>query len=186
MSEHLHSPKSSEKEHLDTSEQSKRNLELLQKAAKAEQDPKENIEKLQAEVNKEAVSAPEVTVGERQEDNATTPMGVHRKLKNDAYKQTMKRVQSRLHGPKKLMSRAIHQPVIEKISNVGAQTVARPSGILGGGFLALIGSTLLLFMAKRYGFPYNRSVFFLLFLGGFVIGLILEGLLKVLRKRTAH
>jgi len=45
--------------------------------------------------------------------------------------------------------------------------------LLGGGILALLGTSSYLYLAKHIGFTYNYSVFLILFFGGFILGLSL-------------
>ena len=75
---------------------------------------------------------------------------------------------------------------MESISNVGAQTIARPSGLLGGSIAAFAGSLTLYFLAKQYGFRYNYLMMFMLFVGGFAIGGIVELLGWKLFRKNRH
>jgi hypothetical protein len=88
-----------------------------------------------------------------------------------------------LSKPEQALSKLIHQPVVEKLSNVGAQTVGRPSGILGGGFAALVGGSLVLFISRQYGFEYNYLLFAALFIAGFALGILFELLFRLLKRR---
>jgi hypothetical protein len=185
MSEYLrHTPEQSA-ESLDVAQEQERNLERLREAAEhaPEQSP-EALAELQQNVEQQAVSGKEVTIGERESTgNSTRPSGVHQTLKNNAYAHTLSRVRSRLSLPERGFSKVMHQPVVESFSNTGAKTLARPSGVLGGGFLALIGSSYLLYAAKHYGYRYNFFVFFLLFVIGFAAGIILEGIVRLIRRK---
>lgn len=120
-------------------------------------------------------------------DEATTSelstAWTHQLLKKDAYKQVLRQAQSKLSKPKKAFSKVIHNKQVESISNVGAQTVARPSGILGGGIGAFSGSLLLFFLSRHYGFTYNYGVVLSLFVGGFFAGLIIEMIVRAIRKK---
>ncbi len=77
----------------------------------------------------------------------------------------------------------MHLPAIEAASEVGAKTVARPIGLLAGGLCAFFGSVLLLWAAKHYGFRYNYLFFFLVFIGGYFLGLLVEATIKLLGKK---
>lgn len=165
--------------------ESRNNLERLQKEAhKAESEP-QNVEKLHQKVEQHAISGKEVTVGEREVPKQQSAFGTQKELKADAYKRTLQRVRKDLSGPERKFSNVVHQPLIETMSNVAGKTVARPSGILGGGMVSLLGSGFLLYTAKQYGFRYNFLVFFLLFAGGFMLGLIAEMILRLFRRRKA-
>ena len=81
------------------------------------------------------------------------------------------------------MSRIIHQPAIDAASEATAKTIARPSGILGGGICAFAGSLFFLYFAKHDGFHYNYLLFLVFFIGGFAIGLLFEVLVWALYAR---
>ncbi len=83
-------------------------------------------------------------------------------------------VQNKLKPAEKSFSKLIHQPLVRRVSETASQTVSRPSGMLGGGVVAFLGSLLYLFLAHRIGFAYNYLLFLLFFAGGFVIGITLE------------
>lgn len=185
MSEQLRHSGEHGAETLDASVESQKNLERLQEAAKqAEKDPlQKHVESLAKSAEAQAISGKEFNVGDKQGESSGQSFGVQKQLKNDAYKRTIRKVQSRLRLPEKVLSRVIHQPAVDAVSNVTAKTVARPSGFLGGGLVAFVGSAVFLYMARQYGFTYNYAVVFMLFVGGFFLGLILELLVRVLFRR---
>lgn len=111
-------------------------------------------------------------------------IGPHHALKTESYASLLKQASTHLPTASEQFSKIIHQKNIEAISNIGAQTIARPSGLLGGGIGALIGSTTLLYTSKHYGFKYNYAFFLIIFLAGFLVGLALEAIIKLLRKRS--
>ena len=121
-------------------------------------------------------------VDDKPEDNR--PLFIDRTVKNLQLKQTMKQVRSQLPRTSRALSKVVHQPLVKAVSDTGAKTVTRPSGLLGGGFFAFIGSLAYLFMASHVGFRYNYTVFLLFFLGGFVLGLLLELVVRLVRPRT--
>jgi hypothetical protein len=59
-------------------------------------------------------------------------------------------------------------------SEAAGRTVSRPSGLLGGGLVAFLGTTGYLYLARHIGFTYNYLVFLLLLAGGFILGVSLE------------
>lgn len=179
--EHLHASPEHHSPHHNLEHESRDNLERLQKAAEqAESEPK-NVEHLQDKVEHHAISAKEITVGEHEESaSQQSPLGTQHELKADAYSRTLQKIRKDLSAPERVLSRVIHNPVIENLSNVSGKTVARPSGILGGGIVGILGSSAVLYMAKHYGFQYNFLVFFLLFVGGFALGILAEVLLRLL------
>lgn len=151
-----------------------------------EKQPLPDVETIREEVKHEAVSAKELSPDKTPENNVKESFLANRELKTEALRRTLQRTRKHLGGPNRALSKAVHQPVIDAISKVGANTIARPSGILAGSIIALLGSSYLLYTAKHYGFTYNYLVIFLLFGGGYAIGLILEliiyGCRKLLRR----
>lgn len=144
-----------------------------------EKDSRESIESIQKSIDQYAHSTKEITV----EEQETKPSGTYlsREVKQSAYKQTMKQMRRHLSSPERTFSRIIHQPIVDVVSENSAKTIARPSGILGGGITALLGGSALLYLAKHYGFQYNYLVFILLFVAGFALGLLLEIVFKTVR-----
>lgn len=144
---------------------------------------KEDIEKL----SREALNEANETKPVQAEDNETKQPHVsnHQALKKDAYKDLLQKTRQRL--PKKLrtFSKVVHNNTIDNLSNVSAYTVARPSGLLGGGIGAFVGSSLLLYFSRKYGFSYNFGAFAAFFVGGFVLGLIGEAILKILKPKKS-
>ncbi len=98
-------------------------------------------------------------------------------LKKDGFDRVIIRTRKQLPLTGRILSKVIHQPIIDFLSDAGENTIARPSGLLGGGVVSLLGSGVILYTAKNYGFRYNLLAFFLLFLAGFIIGLFIERLL---------
>ncbi len=180
--EHARSPEH-KSESVDALAEAQRNLDRIHKEAGKERHHGANIEQLQTKAEKQAFSREKITVGEK--ETTPSPVGVQRELKTTAYKQTIRRIQTKLRGSDKVLSHVMHQPVVEKLSNFGANTIARPSGILGGGVIALLGSSILLYLTKYYGFEYNLTVFFILFIVGFTAGIILESLVKLMRRKRS-
>lgn len=86
----------------------------------------------------------------------------------------IKHIQSKENFLERHLSQVIHNPVISRISEPASKTISRPSGMLGGGIVAFLGTFLYYFLARRIGFSYNYSLLVLLFVGGFILGLILE------------
>ncbi len=134
----------------------------------------EHLTHARQSIEQHAVSGKEVAPSGSENQAPQGPSHVNRELKSMSLKRTLTRTRKRLSTPEKLISQTIHQPIIEKISEAGSQTVARPSGILGGGIVAFLGSALSYFVAKRYGFEYNYTLLLCLFVGGFFLGMLIE------------
>lgn len=120
----------------------------------------------------------------KDEPTAGHDIATHHAIKRESYKSLLKHTQNKLPVLKRQFSKLIHQKQIETISNISGQTVARPSGLLGGGLGALAGSITLLYYSKYYGFRYNYAFFLITFLCGFLLGLFVEFLVRLLRRRA--
>lgn len=102
------------------------------------------------------------------------------------YKHTLKSLQRQLSPSSRAFSRVIHAPVVEKVSEVAAKTVFRPSVTMGASLTALLVGGLTFFTARSYGFPLSGSEFLFSLLIGGVIGIALEGAGKLLHRRNHH
>ena len=142
----------------------------------------EQLEHAKHEVAQQAKSKEQTKV-ESGTHHHEQPIYVNHELKSIALQRTLSRVRRHLSAPNRVLSKVIHQPAIQAASEAGAKTVARPSGLLFGSFTALLGSSLVLYMAKHYGFRYNYLLVFALFIAGFAVGLILEFGWWLIRRR---
>lgn len=185
MSEKLSTGGEKFAESIDTSAESQKSLEKLrEKAEAAENDPiQKHIESLSKSVEQQAISGKELNVGDKTTESSPQTFGGTKHLKADAYKRSLKNIRSSLSAPDKVMSKIVHQPAIDAVSNAAAKTVARPSVLLGGGIGAFTGSAALLYLSKHNGFTYNYTVVFILFIGGFFVGALVELLVKALFRR---
>ena len=112
-------------------------------------------------------------------DVAHMPAGSE--LKKATFQKEIKHIRRKLKKTEQLGSRVIHQPFVRNVSEVSAKTVTRPSGLLGGGITAFLGTSIYLYMSKHLGLKYNYAVFLLLLVGGFILGLIIEALYRMAR-----
>ena len=104
-------------------------------------------------------------------------------LKGVTLSNELRHIQRKLNPLDKLGSQFIHQKGISKVSEISANTIYRPSGLLGGGIIAFIGTLAYYFYAKHIGLTYNYLIALFLFVTGFFIGLILEFFFKLLESR---
>ncbi len=99
---------------------------------------------------------------------------VNSELKGVNLRHGLQQIQRQETTPQRALSHVIHQPVMRVLSETASKTISRPSGLLGGGLVAFLGSSGYVYLAKHSGSAYNYLVFLLLFAGGFVVGLLLE------------
>lgn len=147
------------------------------------EDKSSDIESLILSAKQEALSSSETHL-ENAHENSPTPSVIQKHHKKLAYKQTLRSVRRQLPATDKIFSHIIHQPVVEKLSDFSSKTIARPSGLLSAGILALAGNAILLYMSRHYGFKYNY-LFFVLFLSiGYLLGIIIEILIRNFNKKN--
>lgn len=99
------------------------------------------------------------------------------------YRHTMTTLQHRLKPASRAFSKVIHNPAVERTSEVVGSTIARPSVTVGATGGALIFSTTLYLYARYYGFTLKGSEIWIGLLVGGVIGLLLEFGLRLVRRR---
>lgn len=186
---HPHQPEQShtnpEALHDDPDSVQRENLNILKAAAHEAQkeSTNEDVSRLGHEAEDKAKLTNEVTVEDTAANNHHVVLGNQKEVKKQSYDHTMKQVQSKLPAAERGFSKLIHQPLVNSVSDAGGNTALRPSGILGGSICAFIGSVGLLYASKHYGFTYNYLVLFLFFAGGFLVGLLLEAVGRLLFRK---
>lgn len=166
-------------------------LAELNKQAKAEKDPsvtlQEALGRVQTAEQLSVAADPLETIQAAQEAAAAAPV---QKPSRDMIKLTQSRSIKQLQRQEKFtertLSKIIHQPAVRVVSEATGKTLSRPSGLLGGGITALIGTSAYLYLAKHLGFEYNYFIFLVLFAGGFVFGLVLELIVAVALRGKHH
>lgn len=193
MPNHEHEPKHERNEKQGTHEtaslreheQQERSRAEREQAAENQPDRRgEIVHEARKEAQEEALPAEKVVPTETVNDDEPV-LAVTHELRTEVWHRSMHTVRRHLSAPNRAFSKVIHQPVVDTVSRASAQTVARPSGLLGGSVFAFIGSTFFLIMAKHYGFTYNYLLFILFFVGGFAFGLVLELVLFAFRRKKA-
>lgn len=112
------------------------------------------------------------------------PTFIDRALKLHTLRRELQNIQRRESPAARTFSKVIHQPAVRAVSETAGKTVSRPSGLLGGGVLAFIGTSLYLYAARYYGFEYNYFVFLVLFAAGFGAGLLLEAFMRLIPSKA--
>lgn len=183
MSEHQpvhHERLPSQPEH---QEAAPRRREREHTAAETKSISVEEIDKLRSSIEQHARSSSETASRSTEQDAAPSPRLINRELKQLAYQRTLTRARKSLNPADRAVSKVVHLPGVEELSELGSQTVARPSGAFGGGLVALIGTGVLLWVSKHYGYRYNYLFFIFLFIGGFGLGLLAELGIRLIAKR---
>jgi hypothetical protein len=156
---------------------------LLDSAEKASHEYEHSIENIRDKIEDEAVSGKESSAGDNGRDSQSQHVPIiDRKVKQQTYQKTLHHVQRQLPKAQRAFSKFVHRPVVEAVSEASAKTVARPSGLFGGGLCALIGSFALVWISRHYGFYYNPFVFIALVIAGFALGVLIEWLWHAQKK----
>lgn len=90
----------------------------------------------------------------------------------------MKKVQSHLPPASRTLSKVVHNRVVESVSEVLEETVLRPSVLIGGAIVGLIGGSIFYIYARIAGFPLSGSEFLISLIAGALIGVVLEIIYK--------
>lgn len=102
-------------------------------------------------------------------------------VKTKAYYKIINRARGRLSPVEKVISRAIHQPIVDEVSDLASKTVGHSWGILGAGLLGLSGTFTYSVAGLYYGYSYNSSILLLFLGGGFILGVLMKVLFNLLR-----
>ncbi len=143
---------------------------------------REQLEKIAQSVEKQAVSGREYAKGEHEQPKQH-PLLVNKQLKDIAFSRTLTRIRKKLSVQSRIFSKVIHNPVVDKPSEIIGKTIIRPASMLSGAVFAFIGTSTLLWVTRHYGYRYNYLVAILLFIIGALIGVITEGLWRLIKKK---
>jgi hypothetical protein len=183
MSEHLHHPENKEQQipiELHDHYQEKEAKRLEAAAEKLKNQPEDHLEHIRKRAQEHAESAYKLKIiNEQSKRYQPAQSYVNREIKNMAYQRLLTRARKQLNPPQKLLSEIMHRQLVEDLSEATGKTVARPSGILGGGIVAFVGTALYYYLTKNYGYTYNYFIFVMLLICGFILGWSLEIILKL-------
>ncbi len=156
--------------------------EKLRNKAEKEASKERGVEKKAAHevAEKEAISGKETAPGGSEKKSSKQP--VHRSHKQMTYKATMRRVEGKLPSYQRRFSQVINNDKVDKVSNVASKTIARPSGLMGGGIVAFVALLVVTFYASRYGWRVSGSEFIIFVLIGWAGGLMAEGVVKAVKR----
>jgi len=131
---------------------------------------------------KKAVSTEEHARKNIVEKKSEHPVFINKQLKDMAYSRALTRTRKHLSAPSRLLSTIVHSKALDRPSEAIGKTIARPSSMLGGAFVALVGTSLLLWITKKQGYEYNYLAVIVFFAGGMIVGLALESLYRLVRR----
>lgn len=137
----------------------------------------ERLEHIRGQIEHEAKTTKEdlkPLEGRKNKENDEALPPPNKELRKISKSKELSHIRSKLSAPDKLGSKIIHNPVIRNISEVSSKTISRPSGLLGGGIVAFLGSAAYYYLTEHIGLQYNYLLFAIFFVGGFIVGLIIE------------
>jgi hypothetical protein len=152
-----------------------------EKETKAQDSIEQILKKIEAEAEPAEVIQSEVEEVEAKE-STSLPVPINKSLKDQARKQSLQKVRRKLPTAERQFSKFIHNSVVEPISEVTAETVARPSGMLVGGLFSFVASVGVLVICRYYGYEYNFLIGLLAFVGGFICGILIELVFRSIKR----
>lgn len=155
-----------------------------ERAEKAGETTRENLDEARHEALERATSIErEKTKAEQQErqpspaERRNRPIG---QAERDAsFNATMNEIQTHMSTPSRAFSKVIHNKTVEKVSEVGAATIARPNAILSGAVAAFVLTLAVYLVAKNLGYPLSGFETIGAFVLGWVLGIAYD-FLKVM------
>ena len=142
-----------------------------------------SLEEIRREVEANAFSSELLKKDEIKDfEREVSQIQVQKELKGITLKKTMSGIQKQLPATDRAFSKVVHNPVVNKISDISEKTIARPIGILGGGALALLGSLLSTYFSRKFGMSYNIFMFVIFFAVGYILATLLELLYRATSK----
>ena len=149
------------------------NLKVEQEQSVAEREPG-NPEKQAQDARHEIEKITTEQEPKKQEKADTAP--AHEKIvdtkvaRKKAYESIMHQARSEMSAPSRAFSKVIHNPVIEKTSELAGKTIARPNAILSGAVFAFLLTTLVYLIARLNGYPLTGTETIASFIIGWILG----------------
>lgn len=162
----------------------------LEKAAeKAVENGEKSAEKARAEALEQAISVERGSAEKKKRAN-DSPAGrrhgvVSKKERAASYKKHMQHIQSELPPVQRAFSKVIHNPVVEKTSEVVGSTIARPNAILSGAVVAFVAVLAVYLVAKHYGYVLSGFETIGAFIAGWVLGIVYDFLRVMITGKKA-
>lgn len=183
--EQLHSNAENNVENKELSEKQLKDYERIDAAYEkgAEKSKVENGEKTEAKARAEAleqaVSVESGSAEKKSKESTRTPAQrrhgvVSKKERNASYKKHLVTLQAELPPTQRAFSKVIHNPVVEKTSEVVGATVARPNAILAGALVAFFAVLAVYLTAKHFGYVLSGFETIGAFIVGWVIGILYD------------
>lgn len=152
-----------------------RAAEVIKNRVENESSP---AEKSEAEAREQLERVIEKSEAEEVKQEKKQPTKAERLItkedRKDSFKKTMETVQSQLPKSSRTFSKVIHNPTIEKVSEVTGKTVARPNAILSGSVAAFVLTLAIYTLAKINGYPLSGFETIAAFTIGWLTGMLFD------------
>ena len=136
------------------------------------------VETAKIEALKEAISVEKGSAEKKRKESgapATRRHGVVSKKEQKAsYQLHMKKLQEELPPVQRGFSKLIHNPAVEKTSEVLGSTVARPNAVLAGAVVAFFAVLVVYLTAKHFGYVLSGFETIGAFIVGWVLGVLYD------------
>ncbi len=173
--------KAEKKEHkISSAEIAKGEKDLSEKRKQAEKKLAEQREKEEQEKQAEKTKPEKHDA----EPKAKDPNSYSKLERKQAYRKEIKKVQAQLPSGARRFSKIVHNPVVEKVSDVSAKTVFRPSALVGGSLAGLVVGSIFYFLAKTNGYTFPALTIVALLILGALVGVVLEFIYKKLLRHN--
>lgn len=135
--------------------------------------------KARAEALEKAISVEAGSAEKKGKERSNAPANrrhgvVSKKERQSSYKKHMKTLQAELPPAQRAFSKVIHNPVIEKTSEVVGATVARPNAVLAGAIVAFFAVLAVYLTAKHFGYVLSGFETIGAFIVGWVLGILYD------------
>lgn len=94
--------------------------------------------------------------------------------KRTKFTEIMQDTQKHMSPGSRAFSKVIHNPAVERVSEVGGKTIARPNAILSGSVSAFVLVLAVYLIARYYGYPLSGTETIVAFTLGWIIGLMFD------------
>jgi len=136
------------------------------------------VEKAKIEALKEAIGVEKGSAEKKKkESGAAAPRRhgvVSKKEAAVSYEKHMKKLQEELPPVQRGFSKLIHNPAVEKTSEVVGSTIARPNAVLAGAVVAFFAVLAVYLIAKHFGYVLSGFETIGAFIVGWVLGILYD------------
>lgn len=142
-----------------------------------EQSPDAKQERIDSARNEVAAISKEAGKERKSSESHSVATAIKRVTKSEykeSYDKTMQLIRSEMSGTSRAFSKFIHNPFVEKSSEVLGSSLARPNAVLAGSFSALLLVSGVYITARTYGYQLSGFETIGAFVLGWVFGILFD------------